>query len=63
MTGVMDSVLGVKKEIIIQFYYNMGKRYKFEKADGVAWLNGCVFDIDVSAKKVVGLERLRFNKI
>lgn len=63
MTGVMDSILGVKKEIIIQFYYNNGKRYRFEKADGTAWLNGCVFDVDPTTKKVNGVERLRFCEV
>ncbi len=29
MTGIMDSILGVKKEIILNYYYNAGKHYRF----------------------------------
>lgn len=63
MTGVMDSVLGVKKEIIIEFYYNAGKRYRFEKAEGEVWFNGCVFTVDHRTKQVTGVERLRFHQV
>lgn len=63
MTGVMDSVLGVKKEIIIDYYYNMGKRYRFEKAEGETWFNGCVFDIEQSGGRINSIERLRFCEI
>ena len=64
MTGIMDSILGVKKEIIIDYYYNAGKRFRFEKAEeGEVWFNGCIFDIDNKTKKVTGIERLRFSKI
>lgn len=64
MTGIMDSVLGVKKEIIIDFFYNSGKRYRFKKAEeGEVWFNGCIFEIDNSSKKTVSVERLRFSKI
>ena len=52
MTGIMDSILGTKKEIIIDFYYNAGKRQRFEKAeDGEVWFNGCIFEIDNKTKK------------
>lgn len=64
MTGIMDSILGVKKEIIVDFFYNSGKRFRFEKAeDGEVWFNGCVFEIDDKTKKTVGVERLRFSRI
>ena len=63
MTGVMDSILGVKKEIILQFYYQSGKRFRFEKAEGEVWFNGCLFDIDPDTKKAVHVERLRFSKL
>lgn len=64
MTGIMDSILGTKKEIIIDFYYNAGKRQRFEKAeDGEVWFNGCIFEIDNKTKKTVSVERLRFSKI
>lgn len=64
MTGIMDSVLGVKKDIIVKFFYNAGKRYRFEKAEeGEVWFNGCVFEIDNRTKQVTGIERLRFSHI
>jgi len=61
MTGVEDSVLGVKKEIIIDFYYHSGKRYRFEKAEGEVWFNGCIFDVDPSTGKTTAIERVRFS--
>lgn len=63
MTGVEDSVLGVKKEIIVDFYYNSVKRYRFEKAQGEVWFNGCVFDVDTKTGKTTAVERLRFNRL
>ncbi len=45
MTGVVDSVLGVKKEIIIDRLKNSNFA-KFEKATGESMLNACIFDCD-----------------
>lgn len=61
MTGVEDSVLGVRKDIIIDFYCQSGKRFRFEKAEGEVWFHGCIFEIDPSTGKTVGVERLRFS--
>ncbi len=61
MTGVRDSVLGVKKDIIIKLYYER-KRQKFEKAVGEVWFCGCVFDIDEKSGKVNSLNRLYFSE-
>ncbi len=61
MTGVEDSVLGVKKEIIIDFYYQSGKRFRFDKADGIVFLHGCIFDIDEKTGKTLSVERLRLS--
>ena len=63
MTGVEDSVLGIKKEIIIGYMYDSVKRYKFEKAHGEVWFHGCIFEIDETSGKTVSVERLRFNKL
>lgn len=63
MTGVEDSVLGVKKEIIVDFYYNTVKRYRFEKAQGEVLFNGCIFDVDIKTGKTTSVERLRFNRV
>ena len=62
MTGVRDSILGVKKEIIMDMYYTR-KHFRFEKAEGEVWFSGCVFDIDEKTGKVNGIERLNFNSI
>lgn len=63
MTGVEDSVLGVKKEIIIDYFYNAVKRYRFEKAQGEATFHGCIFEVDEKSGKTTGVERLRFNRL
>ena len=47
MTGVKQSVLGVKKEIIIS-RLAFGDTSKFELADGKAALSGCIFETDNS---------------
>lgn len=50
MTGAIDSVLGVKKEIIInRFLTKLPGR--FENADGKCKLNGTVFEIDRASGK------------
>jgi len=60
MTGVRDSILGVKKEIIMDMYYTR-KRFRFDKAEGEVWFNGAVFEIDDKSKKVTNIERLYFS--
>ncbi len=60
MTGVRDSILGVKKEIIMDMYYTR-KRFRFDKAEGEVWFNGAVFEVDEKTKKVTGVERLYFS--
>lgn len=45
MTGVINSILGVKNEIIInRLLHNDMSR--FEQASGECMINGCVFDLD-----------------
>lgn len=63
MTGVEDSVLGVKKEIIIDFYYKAVKKFRFEKAHGETTFHGCVFEVDPKSGKTTEVERLRFNRL
>ncbi len=45
MTGVINSILGVKNEIIINRLKD-NDMSRFEQASGGCMLNGCVFDID-----------------
>ena len=47
MTGVEQSVLGVKKEIIIN-RLKSNDMSKFEFAEGDCILNGCLFDVDIN---------------
>ncbi len=60
MTGVRDSILGVKKEIIMDMYYTR-KKFRFEKAEGEVWFCGALFEIDDKTKMVTGVERLYFS--
>lgn len=62
MTGVEDSVLGVRKDIILEFYKNPGKRYRFEKAEGEVFFHGCIFEIDEKTGTATGIERLRLSQ-
>lgn len=59
MTGVRDSVLGVKKEIIMDLFYTR-KKFRFEKAEGEVWFSGVVFDFDEKVGKTTSIERLYF---
>ncbi|MBQ7096752.1 MAG: TIGR00282 family metallophosphoesterase [Clostridia bacterium] len=61
MTGVRDSILGVKKEVIMNMMYTR-KKYRFDKAEGEVWFNGAVFEIDDKTKKVTNIERLYFSE-
>ncbi len=47
MTGVINSVLGVKNDIIINRLKD-NDMSRFEQATGECMLNGCIFDIDES---------------
>ena len=47
MTGVINSVLGVKNDIIINRLKD-NDMSRFEQASGKCMLNGCIFDIDES---------------
>lgn len=60
MTGVRDSILGVKKEIIMDFYYTR-KKFRFEKAEGEVWFSGAVFDYNEKTKSIDSIERLYFS--
>lgn len=60
MCGVTDSVLGVKKEIVIEkFMKNMPVR--FDAAEGECMLNGCIFTIDEKSGKCLLTETVRIQ--
>ena len=59
MTGVLDSIIGVKNECILQkFLYKMP--VKFEEPDGNVMFNGCVFEVDEKTGKCIGTQLVNF---
>ncbi|MBQ4526880.1 MAG: TIGR00282 family metallophosphoesterase [Clostridia bacterium] len=57
MTGAEDSILGVKKEIIMRRFINALPQ-KFEYAYGRAALCGAVFEIDDTTNKCISVKRI-----
>ena len=57
MTGPEESVLGVKKEIIIE-KFRKGFTTMFETADTPPFMQGCVFTVDRDSGKTVGIEAI-----
>ncbi len=58
MTGCHDSILGVKKDIILKrFLTAMPQKHEIE--EGTATLNGVIIDIDESTGKAVSIERIQ----
>lgn len=51
------SVLGVKPELAIKKMQTM-MPVRFETAEGEAFFNGCIFDIDEKTGKTVSVERI-----
>lgn len=57
MSGVIQSVLGVKSQIIIdKFKNNMPARFSFETGDSS--MCGCIFEIDEKTGKTISVERV-----
>lgn len=57
MTGPVNSVLGVKSDIIINRLKN-NDMSKFELAEGPCMLCGCIFDVDNRTGKTYAVERV-----
>ena len=57
MTGVIHSVLGVDKNIILK-KFTTGISQRFEPATGQGRFSGCVFEIDENTGKTVSVERI-----
>lgn len=57
MTGPIDSVLGVQKEIVIE-RFKMKMPGKFVYADGPCKLNGAIFEFDNKTGKTLDIERI-----
>lgn len=60
MTGVIDSVLGVDKNIIIQKMKDK-LPVKFHGATGECELNGCIFEVDKSTGFTTSVERIKIK--
>lgn len=60
MTGPFDSVIGVKKDIIIRRFLT-GLPEKFEIANNDIHLNGIIFNIDPDSGKTKNLERINIK--
>lgn len=60
MCGVIDSVLGVEKNIVInKFRNNMPVR--FDNAKGRCMINGCIFTVDEKSGRCTATETVRFE--
>jgi calcineurin-like phosphoesterase len=60
MVGPRDSVIGVKKELIIDRFIKMMPQ-KFEVACDDNWVNGVVVDIDESTGKSKSITRINYS--
>lgn len=60
MTGVKNSVLGVKSEIIVE-RLKSNDMSKFIAAEGEGTLNGCIFDIDKNTGLAAGVKRINIE--
>jgi len=58
MTGTIESVLGVKKEISIKRMKNKIP-IRFENAQGACKMEGIIFEVDENSGKTISLKRLR----
>lgn len=57
MTGVINSVLGVKNDIIINRLKD-NDMSRFEQASGECMLNGCIFDVDEKTGLTKAVKRI-----
>jgi hypothetical protein len=60
MTGPFDSVIGIKKEIILQRFL-MQMPIRFEVSEKDIWFNGALMEIDEKSGKAVSIQRLQMK--
>lgn len=60
MTGPYDSIIGVKKEIIVEKFLTRRGR-KFETATGDPWLCGAVVEADPQTGRALKIDRVRIE--
>jgi len=58
MCGPLDSVIGVRKDIVIERFLSQ-RPNQFETAKNLVYLQGCVIDIDEVTGKARSIERVR----
>jgi 2',3'-cyclic-nucleotide 2'-phosphodiesterase len=58
MTGPVDSVIGMRKDIVIPRFLS-GLPARFEVADGDAQLNAVLIDVDVETGKATAIQRIQ----
>lgn len=61
MTGPYDSVIGRKKEIIVQHFITQ-RPNRFEMASGWVEMHGVVVDIDGSSGKATAIKRVQYKR-
>ena len=60
MTGPFDSVIGIKKEIILQRFL-MQMPIRFEVSEKDVWFNGVLIEIDEQSGKALSIQRLQIK--
>ena len=60
MVGSRDSVIGVKKELIIERFVKMMPQ-KFVVANDDCWINGVVVDVDEHSGQARRIERINYK--
>jgi len=60
MTGPFDSVIGIKKEIILQRFL-LGMPIRFDVANGDVNFNGVILDIEEKTGKAQGIKRIQIK--
>lgn len=61
MSGPVDSVLGIKKDIIIE-KFRTGLPRRFENPETACEISGCIFTVDKLSGKTVQVERIYYDK-
>jgi 2',3'-cyclic-nucleotide 2'-phosphodiesterase len=57
MVGPRNSVIGIRKEIVIERFINLMPQ-KFKVADSDNWISGVLIDIDMESGKALSITRI-----
>jgi hypothetical protein len=60
MCGPWDSVIGVKKELVLEHFLSQ-RPVQFEPARREVWLQGALVDIDDETGRARGIERVQLK--